>query len=585
MGKCSYAWNEFEPEKGKYVKKCCQQETWEDSDEYCIFHDSSPDKDVDLFKENLEEQMESETDKHNFIGYYFPKNWDFSGHKFEIDVDFRGTTFQGANFSEATFQGRADFSGAIFQNANFWRSTFQNTIFKGATFQDTNFGAAAFRGTGNFWGTEFQGYTNFWGTEFQDVVFTEATFQNPYFEEAKFWGNVHFIEATFKKATFLGATFQSKANFWEATFEEATFLGATFQGYGVFGMATFQDANFRRTKFQGKANFWGTEFQRAKFEEATFQDAIFKKATFQGNADFEGATFQDADFREATFQGTAYFSQTTFQDAIFKKATFQGNADFEGATFQDAVFGMATFHKKVELAIENIKKLDLRHAEFLFRSYITTDLTKTLYNRVFIENVGFSDYERSEKNYIIYEEEHMNDEDVNLSYTQLETIYRDLKQNMQNHGDYTTAGKFYYREMEMRRKGATIKNCIWLTVYRALAGYGEKPGWVVRNSLIIILLGAVLFFFSGVARVGADVPPESSPYIIDYSINSLDFCWNMVPDFYYCFYYSVVTFTTLGYGDIHPIGYYSHAIAFSEAFIGAFFMALFVVVFARKMMR
>ena len=187
--------------------------------------------------------------------------------------------------------------------------------------------------------------------------------------------------------------------------------------------------------------------------------------------------------------------------------------------------------------------------------------------------------------YIIYEEKHMNDKDIDLSFNQLETIYRDLKQTIQNHGDYTTAGEFYYREMEMRRKGATMKNRIWLTVYRALAGYGEKPGWVVRNSLIIILLGAVLFFFSGVARVGADIPPESSPYIIDYSINSLDFCWNMVPDFYYCFYYSVVTFTTLGYGDIHPVGYYSHAIAFSEAFIGAFFMALFVVVFTRKMMR
>jgi hypothetical protein len=47
----------------------------------------------------------------------------------------------------------------------------------------------------------------------------------------------------------------------------------------------------------------------------------------------------------------------------------------------------------------------------------------------------------------------------------------------------------------------------------------------------------------------------------------------------------VVTFTTLGYGDIHPLGFSSHAIAFSEAFIGAFFIALFVVVFARKMMR
>jgi len=58
---------------------------------------------------------------------------------------------------------------------------------------------------------------------------------------------------------------------------------------------------------------------------------------------------------------------------------------------------------------------------------------------------------------ILYEEKSMNDKNINLSYNQLETIYRDLKQNMQNHGDYTTAGEFYYREMEMRRKGTKAK--------------------------------------------------------------------------------------------------------------------------------
>ena len=39
---------------------------------------------------------------------------------------------------------------------------------------------------------------------------------------------------------------------------------------------------------------------------------------------------------------------------------------------------------------------------------------------------------------------------------------------------------------------------------------------------------------------------------------------------------SVVTFTTLGYGDIHPLGY-SRLVASIEAFIGVLFMALFVV--------
>lgn len=54
--------------------------------------------------------------------------------------------------------------------------------------------------------------------------------------------------------------------------------------------------------------------------------------------------------------------------------------------------------------------------------------------------------------------------------------------------------------------------------------------------------------------------------------------------FFDCLYYSVVTFTTLGYGDFIPIGL-SRLVAATEAFTGSFTIALFVVVFVKKMTR
>jgi len=51
-----------------------------------------------------------------------------------------------------------------------------------------------------------------------------------------------------------------------------------------------------------------------------------------------------------------------------------------------------------------------------------------------------------------------------------------------------------------------------------------------------------------------------------------------------CLYFSVVTFTTLGYGDMVPVGA-ARALAAFEAFTGSFTMALFVVVFVKKMTR
>ena len=145
MGTCSYTWKERNKKGG--TKKRCLEEIWEGSDEFCIFHDPSPEKDLQLFKEGVEVQMRSETKKHNFIGYCFPAKWDFfEGKEFKIDADFREATFQDANFFGATFQCVADFRGATFQNANF----------RGATFEDLNFGGAIFRKHADFRGATFE---------------------------------------------------------------------------------------------------------------------------------------------------------------------------------------------------------------------------------------------------------------------------------------------------------------------------------------------------------------------------------------------------------------------------------------------
>jgi len=51
-----------------------------------------------------------------------------------------------------------------------------------------------------------------------------------------------------------------------------------------------------------------------------------------------------------------------------------------------------------------------------------------------------------------------------------------------------------------------------------------------------------------------------------------------------CLYFSVVTATTLGYGDLHPVGW-GKAIASAEAIFGMFMWAVFLAVFSRKYMR
>jgi hypothetical protein len=142
-------------------------------------------------------------------------------------------------------------------------------------------------------------------------------------------------------------------------------------------------------------------------------------------------------------------------------------------------------------------------------------------------------------------------------------VYRTLKQWYTNAGMYDRAGKFYYREMEAKRKGRSWREephlKLWSWVMRLLCGYGEKPerlvGW---GGLVIFGLAGFYTWLGSFAS----------------------------KTFLNCLYYSGASFTALGYGSWapQPSGW-PKAMGAVEAVIGVFMMALFLVTFTRKMTR
>ena len=97
---------------------------------------------------------------------------------------------------------------------------------------------------------------------------------------------------------------------------------------------------------------------------------------------------------------------------------------------------------------------------------------------------------------------------------------------------------------------SVINNLFW--------GYGERPSRVIISTILTILLFGILYFFSDNTQLHNDY------------INSL--------------YYSVTTFTTLGYGDITPgDDIYLKIISIIEALTGVTFMGFIVGSFSKKM--
>ncbi len=244
------------------------------------------------------------------------------------------------------------------------------------------------------------------------------------------------------------------------------------------------------------------------------------------------------------------------------------NSDFYRANLQNAHL----FNTKLENG--SLMKADLREANLHCCKIANTNLLGTKLMGARIDNLNIGDRILQEQQ---ADQALSNDNtDIALDYhEQSEEIYRDLRKAAEHQGLFELAGFFTHKELVMRRYQFPkwSKHRIFSKLIDLLCGYGEKPINVIIFSLTLILFCAFCYFISGINTANA---------FVQFSIsNTLE---QNLASLLNSLYFSVVTFTTLGYGDITPIGF-SRVIAACEAFIGSFTLALFVVVFVKRLTR
>lgn len=248
-----------------------------------------------------------------------------------------------------------------------------------------------------------------------------------------------------------------------------------------------------------------------------------------------------------------------------KKGYDLSYCDFYRANLQKAHLFNADLHGA------SLMKADLRGANLHCANLKDTNLLGVKLEGARLDNIRWGHYVQQEN-----KARQARDSAVRSDMLeQAEEVYRNLRRVLENEGLFEQAGYFFRREMVMRRLQMPLFSMQRLVskVVDLFCGYGERPIRIVAFSVFLILGFAVLFFFNGVQDSG-----ELVRYRLDQSITE-----NLL-SFMNALYFSIVTFTTLGYGDITPTGY-SRAFAAVEAFAGSFTLALFVVVFVKKMTR
>ena len=394
--------------------------------------------------------------------------------------------------------------------------------------------------------------------QFQTIIVQKMKPPEGKEQDCDFGAYVFIEDEDFEEAIFSG-----DANFHGATFcVDPVFLGATFSGGAVFNMAAFSEgASFDIATFNGLALFEGAIFSGyADFSGATFNGvARFRSATFSGYADFTGATFsEDADLRNATFVWDACFSRVAFErGAVLDHCGFRGLAEFIDATSPgnrpvsirgvEVVWGKAaSLYRLAKQSYQDSGEYGLAgNYHYLERTHSLSERSRWpnwpakmlagLWAQIlaWLHGRRFSLWDRPRAWRLF--------------------IRRQL--------GHCLKGDAVLPKLQSIKRG--LGNCVEFVIGRWVFGYGEKLWRPLITAAVVILVCACIFPLTGIRRTQHVELANAWDYL----------------------YFSVVTFSTLGYGDMTPTSVASCVVANIESLTGLVLVAAFAVCLAKRYAR
>ena len=420
-----------------------------------------------------------------------------------------------------------DFSGCSLLKLDFTNANLHRTIFRRANLRKANFSHADLQeidfSHSNLQKTNFS-HADLRDADFNDVYLYQTNFSHAVLHQPNINPADIFL-VNFSHAIFLGGDL-SEADLSEADFSEAGLTGTDLTA------ADLTDANFTR------ANLEGADLTNACLWESILTDAYLS-----------GANLTNAYLWEANLTN-AYLDDAILTDANLEDVSLE-SADLDGTDLTDA-------------KLHNCRLQDI---------YISEET----------EFGGCCAYEREVREAI------ESGEPLEDQVERLEKAISTYRTYQRLHRENSLPGDiphYFYREKEMRRLKALAEGDRrdWATraLQKWVMGYGEKPWRVVITSVLTIFGFGVLYsLFGGIYTTseGGDplaydlLPtiPLSTPEPLEILLGNL--------------YFSAVTFSTLGYGDVEPASGAVQFLASAQSIIGAGLMAPLVAVLARRITR
>jgi len=316
------------------------------------------------------------------------------------------------------------------------------------------------------------------------------------------------------------------------------------------------------------------------FDSCTFEDNVLFAPPWDRPGQLEVVFKKDVIFNSSVFCGQTRFSKTLFCSL----AGFDGCTFNRIAAFRSTIFCVRAKYRTVAFKGYALFNDAVFHSEAGFTNSCFSK-GGNFTNVRFEGKTDFAGVHSESKSVPIYESVSF----ARRRYGDDETFWRFIKQASQEAGYYQLAGESFYNErcahfwrkfrgsnydrlspvQKVGRIALGVKLLPELVLGRCLFGYGERPVRVLVASVLIIFVCG-MFYCSPYAQLS---------YRADLASTGRSFMDGL--------YFSTITFTTLGFGDMYPA--YDHlltrCIAMAEAVSGACLMALFVVALSKRYSR
>lgn len=402
----------------------------------------------------------------------------------------------------------------------------------------------------DFKGFVFPFDVSFQGIKFEkDIDFTKAQFSGDAdFRAARFSGFVSFRAVQFHgKANFLRAQFYGNAVFLIVQFlGKAEFWGTNFFKNAGFSRSRFlRNADFSKSQFSRKVDFLGTQF---------FRKVDFLETQFSGNANFWGAHFaENSNFSTSQFYGNTSFWAAKFSgDAEFLKVHFYGKVDYRSAQFAgDAYFKEAQFSGYTNFVRTKFSE-DANFDNIRLEKYKGCDFLDTYFYNV----IGLFEFlERNKKKFKFSSKTEFLPDNFRLILGE-EVISRYPITSRKIRDDMYL--------MSFKNKFPKLHFFWWL-----FADCGRSflrwALWSLIFAVMFTLFYELIYYCS---------PSTFKADFISPSWSGISFL-----------YYSIVTFTTLGFGDIVPQSPWVQMIVMIEVILGYIMLGGLISILANKLAR